>query len=194
MGYSIELIDRKTEKVVHLENKEFLRSGLVPVIYDETSGHLIPQGSQEASLSVTYNYSKYYYEATEGDDRFANPNDGKIEYGIRGLYGKTAWESIPMLKDMIQRIELKYRPNGEWLQTTRKKKVYLDPATGKQYHPVEALGIAASLQKIEKSYAVSEGDTSNYWEETAANAILPLRDMLRLAKQFADEDAVWSGD
>lgn len=194
MGYYIKLINQKTGKVVHLENKEFLRSSLVPVIYDETSRYMIPQGSQEASLSVTYNYSKYYYEATEGDDRFAHPNDGETEYGIRGLYGKTAWESIPMLKDMIQRIELKYRPNGEWLQTTRKKKVYLDPATGKQYHPVEALGIAASLQEIEKSYAVSEGDTSNYWEETAANAILPLRDMLRLAKQFADEDAVWSGD
>ena len=194
MGYWIELIDKKTKKTILLKNGEYIRSGIVPAIYDEKCDRMVPQAVQEACVSITYNYANYYYEATEGDVRFAHPNDGETEYGIRGLYGKTAWESIPMLKDMIRRIELKYRPNGEWLQTTRKKKVYFDPATLKRYYPIETIGITASLQEIEEDYTVSEGDTSNYWEDTAANAILPLRDMLKLAKQFADEDVVWSGD
>ena len=38
----------------------------------------------------------------------------KTEYGIRGIYGKTGVESIPMLEDMLERIKAKYKPDGVW--------------------------------------------------------------------------------
>lgn len=50
------------------------------------------------------------------------------------------------------------------------------------------------IQKDEK-YSVSEGDTSDYWEATAANAMIPLMDMLNMAlTNMNNPDAVWDGD
>ena len=196
MGYGIELINRETKQTVLLKNGEFIRSSIVPAEWDQSADCLIPCPTHEASLSITYNYSNYYYEATDNDSRFMHEKtyDSESQYGIRGMYGKTAWESIPMLKDMIKRIELKYRPHGEWLQSVRNRKVYVDLKTGKRYDPVEAIGVDVPLKEIEEIYTVDEGDTSNYWEATAANAILPLKHMLRIAKEFADQDVVWNGD
>ena len=196
MGYGIELIDQKTKQTVLLKNREAIRSSTVLCEWDSSEERLIPQFSREASLCITYNYANYYYEATDNDSRFAHKKsyDDESQYGIRGIYGKTAWESIPMLKDMIKRIELKYRPNGEWLQGVRNRKVYVDSKTGKRYDPVETLGVDVPLKEIEETYTVNEGDTSNYWETTAANAILPLKHMLRIAKEFADQDVIWNGD
>lgn len=196
MGYSIELINRETKQIVLLKNGEFVRSSIVPVEWNESANRLIPYPTHEASLSITYNYANYYYEATDNDSRFMHEKTygSEAQYGIRGIYAKTASESIPMLKDMIKRIELKYRPHGEWLQGVRKRKVYIDLKTGNRYTLVEAIGVDIPLKEIEETYTVNEGDTSNYWEATAANAILPLKHMLRIAKEFADQDVVWNGD
>lgn len=196
MGYSIELINQKTKQTVLLKNKEAIRSSTVLCEWDSSKEQLIPQFSHEASLGITYNYANYYYEATDNDSRFMHERtyDSESQYGIRGIYGKTAWESIPMLRDMIKRIELKYRPHGEWLQSVRKRKVYVDLNTGKHYGPVEAISIDVPLKEIEETYTVNEGDTSNYWKATAANAILPLKHMLRIAKEFVDQDVIWNGD
>lgn len=61
---------------------------------------------------LTYNYSRYYYEATDGEIRFAHEDvsayyadetqgPAETEYDIRGLYGSTSAEPIPILMDVI---------------------------------------------------------------------------------------------
>lgn len=42
------------------------------------------------------------------------------------------------------------------------------------------------------SYDISEGDTSDYWMDTAANAIRPLHQLIALAKMRPD--CIWDGD
>ena len=75
--------------------------------YDELTGTFTAKAITEAWLNVTYNYSQYYRDATDGDDRFyGEDREGKYtNLGIRGIYGKTGAESIPMLKDMAERIQ-----------------------------------------------------------------------------------------
>lgn len=96
MSYDIYLKDPVTKEVIEFDEPHQMKGGMFAV-----------GGITEAWLNVTYNYSKYYYAATEGDDRFF----GQLWYeepknlGIRGIYGKTGAESIRMLHDMICRIE-----------------------------------------------------------------------------------------
>ena len=74
-------------------------------------------GTTELWLNITYGYAPYYYETTKNDERFAYNeliSDDRhaivqTKYGIRGIDGKTGTESIPMLKDLISRIEQKYK-------------------------------------------------------------------------------------
>lgn len=74
-------------------------------------------GTTELWLNITYGYTPYYYETTKNDERFAYNeliSDDRhaivqTKYGIRGIDGKTGTESIPMLKDLISRIEQKYK-------------------------------------------------------------------------------------
>ena len=49
--------------------------------------------------------------------------------------------------------------------------------------------LGVSRQTVKK---YCEGDTSNYWESTAANAIKPLYQLIALAKMRPD--CVWDGD
>ena len=64
-------------------------------------------------IDITYNYYDYIEEATDGDERFAYKNyENKKCYGIRGLYGKTAFQAIPMLIDAIVRLYNKYNFYG----------------------------------------------------------------------------------
>ena len=96
MSYDIYLKDPATNETIEFDEPHQMRGGMFAV-----------GGTTEAWLNVTYNYSNYYYAATEGDERFF----GKLWYeepknlGIRGIYGKTGAESIRMLHDMICRIE-----------------------------------------------------------------------------------------
>ena len=48
------------------------------------------------------------------------------------------------------------------------------------------------VRKKEVEYEVSEGDTSDYWMDTAANAIRPLYQLIALAKMRPD--CIWDGD
>ena len=74
-------------------------------------------GTTELWLNIPYGYAPYYYETTKNDERFAYNeliSDDRhaivqTEYGIRGIDGKTSAESIPMLKDLISKIEQKYK-------------------------------------------------------------------------------------
>lgn len=202
MSYDIELINRKTKQPLLLSQPQYIRGGTVKAKLDE-NGNLVQAKETEASINITYNYNHYYVEATRDDRRFfkqeadAEGNVMESSAGIRGLYGKTAAESLPMLTDMIERIKKKYmdQETGAWY-VTKRKKFYLYDENGVEYKdPINAILNSLPYRKEEEVYEVSEGDTSNYWESTAANAIIPLMNMLHMAvEHLSDEEAVWDGD
>ena len=197
MSYDISLINKNTKQPLLLHHPQYLRGGMVPK--ELSNGELVQAMNTHAKLNITYNYSRYYYEASDGDERFfvTNENGEKKNGGIRGLYGKTAAESLPMLTDMIERIKRKYmdQETGAWY-VTKRKKFYLYDENGVEYKdPINAILNSLPYRKEEEVYEVSEGDTSNYWESTAANAIIPLMNMLHMAvEHLSDEEAVWDGD
>ena len=202
MSYDIELINRKTKQPLLLSQPQYIRGGTVKAELDE-NGNLIQAKETEASINITYNYNHYYVEATRDDRRFfkqeadAEGNVMESSAGIRGLYGKTAAESLPMLTDMIERIKRKYmdQETGKW-SVTKRKKVHFYDENGIEYKdPINAILNSLPYRKEEEVYEVSEGDTSNYWESTAANAIIPLMNMLHMAvEHLSDKEAVWDGD
>ena len=114
MSYDIELKDPVMGETINFDNPHQMRGGTYQV-----------GGSTEAWINITYNYSGYYYDATENDPRFFGktkndyPEEEPRNLGIRGIYGKTGAESIPMLRDMIRRITEKYSKDGEWITTDR---------------------------------------------------------------------------
>ncbi len=208
MGYDIYLLDRISRETIELPVKHLMTGSTYRAIYDPRTDTFIPTPSADAWLSVTYNYSKYYYEATEGDPRFAHDEvsayyaDGtigstKTEYGIRGIYGKTGAESIPMLYDMISKIEAKYKnENGEWISTERTELHYIDKKSGKNldwFTDIFQTNLSdQDYDKIETIKTVSEGPSDDYWEETAGNAIKPLYQLIAFAE--LRPDGIWDGD
>ena len=163
---------------------------------------LPPHPTSEAWLNITYNYSGYYYEATDKDPRFAHDEvsryyaDGTqgplvTKYGIRGIYGKTGAESIPMLKDMIARITAVYQKDGKWIDTTRKQARFVERDTGRQLSFFEGLHNPDAIWE-EYEVVVNEGPNTDYWTDTAANAIQPLYSLLAMAE--LRPDGVWDGD
>lgn len=184
MSYDISLKDRVTGETLEIENVHFMTGGTFAV-----------GGTKELWLNITYNYASYYYDATEGDERFANDDcDGGIRYGIRGIYGKTGAESIPMLKDMIARIETKYKKYGEWITTTREKSRYYDE-NGGEIDAGKALSLMLKGKNVsEEKYKidVNEGVNDDYWEPTAGNAIRPLYKLIAFAEMRPD--GIWDGD
>lgn len=197
MSYDIELIDKNTKKTISMNRHQFIRGGKVPAAIDTNTGRLAQIAQRDASINITYNYSHYFYEATDNDERFAHVDyNNEIEYGIRGLYNKSAQESIPMLKDMIARITKKYTDDkGNWLVTKRTKYRYFDKHSNEIKDPITRISHGEEHTSKEEIYNVSEGDTSNYWEATAANAIESLWNMIFIATdQLMNEDAIWNGD
>ena len=59
MSYDIYLKDPVTQEVIEFDEPHQMKGGMYAV-----------GGTTEAWLNVTYNYAQYYYDATEGDDRF----------------------------------------------------------------------------------------------------------------------------
>lgn len=204
MSYDISLVDPVTGETLELPYEHLMIGGTYRANYDEKTHTFSPAPTTEAYLNVTYNYSKYYVEATEGDERFAHEeitfykNDGTVggtrtEYGIRGLNGKFAQESIKMLEDMIHRIEKEYRPNGIWLTRERVKAVMYLPELGISMDSVKAIdkfGFTHTALESAQHYNVFvdvwEGETDNYWFATAANALKPLYQLLAMAKLRPD--------
>ena len=193
MSYDIELKNKVTGETAKMRHPQYVRGGTVPAKLNPMTGELEQAEQAEAHINITYNYSHYYYEATDGDPRFAHDKvsayyaDGtqgpiETEYGIRGLYGKTPAESIPMLMDMIEKIKQKYTDeNGEWIKTERTLR---NGQEIPEHEEVDAI-----------LYLVNEGDMSNYWTATAANAIKPLMDMIVMATDnLTEADVVWDGD
>lgn len=197
MSYDIDLVNRHTGETVSLDRPAFIRGGTVPAVLDAATGRLVQTTQRDASINITYNYAPYFYEATEGDERFAyTDTNGDVVYGIRGLYGKSARESIPMLTDMIVRITEKYQDkDGNWFVTKRRKSYYFDRDGNEVADYLSGILYGENYEVREEVYEVSEGDTSNYWEATAGNAIESLWNMIFIATdQMLNEDAVWDGD
>lgn len=208
MSYDIELKNKVTGETAKMRHPQYVRGGTVRAVVNERTGQLVQAEQVEADINITCNYSHYYYEATNGDPRFAHDEvsayyadgtQGPIEtkYGIRGLYGRTPAESIPMLMDMIEKIKQKYTDeNGEWIETERTKTVYLK--NGKEIperEEIDAILHHTYDEKKEIKFMVNEGDMSNYWTATAANAIKPLLDMIVMATDnLTEENIVWDGD
>lgn len=192
MSYDISLKDPVTKKTIELNEPHFMQGGTYAM-----------GGTKELWLNITYNYSPYYYEATDKDPRFAHDEvscyyaDGtkgpmETEYGIRGIYGKTGAESIPMLEDMIRRITEKYQKDGEWIETERTKARWYDENGNEVEDPFHMILQGKNVTKEEYTVMVSEGDTDDYWEATAVNAIKPLHQLIAMAKMRPD--GVWDGD
>ena len=186
MSYDIYLNDPVTGQPIELQDPHMMTGGTYAI-----------GGTRELWLNVTYNYASYYYEATEGDERFAHQEKRRDEfvneYGIRGIYGKSGAESIPMLTDMISRIENKYKTSsGEWITTVREKR-RVHGADGKVYEDALDL-IFKGIKFTEEKYEVeiSEGPNPNYWEATAGNAIKPLHQLIAMAR--LRPDGIWDGD
>lgn len=202
MSYDIRLKDPVTDETLDLPVKHVMTGGTYQADYDEQTRTFSAKPISEAWLNVTYNYGRYYYDATDGDSRFAHDEisayyaDGttgpvKTEYGIRGIYGKTGVESIPMLEDMIERIKEKYKPAGEWLITSRDRTRYRDKS-GKEVDFYYALHHRDECTSEDYTEDIREGPCDDYWEATAANAIRPLYQLIAMAK--LRPDGVWDGD
>lgn len=131
-----------------------------------------------ADLNITYNYGHYYHEIYKED-------------GIRAIYGVLGFDSILMLEKMIAFLNKKYMKNGEWIRTKRKRIIYYDK-NGNEIESIVALLNKITPAREEVEFEVSEGDTSDYWMDTAANAIKPLYQLIALAKMRPD--CIWDGD
>lgn len=189
MGWDVELRSRKTGKTMTLANPFYKRGSNIRAEVG-LDGKLHPIVEDEADLSITFNYSGYYYEAGDDDVRFRMETEENA--GLRALHGKTPYESISMLSDMIQQIQERYTDeDGNWIMSERTRMVYYD-ADGKEIKDqMKVIMDGVYARKEEQTYLVSEGDVGNYWEETAANAIYALRQMLHMATDLLSEDCVW---
>lgn len=196
MSYDISLHERVSGETIILPIKHMMIGGTYQADYDERTKTFSPAAINEACLNITYNYGRYYYEAAKCDERFYGEDEWEKESGvqnrgIRGIYGKTGLESISMLKDLALRIEDKYKRAGEWITTRRSITIFRDK-DGIERHPVELLVHKQEYTKEEIEIDVSEGPNSDYWTDTAANAIKPLYQLLVFAE--LRPDGVWDGD
>lgn len=191
MGWDVELQDRKTGDTLTLKHPFYKRGSNVRADVGQ-DGRLYQIEESEADLSITFNYSPYYYEAGNLDDRFLVTEDGETKNGgLRALHGKSAYESLSMLSDMIKRIQNKYQDaDGNWLETTHKKLVYYDE-NHREVKDFSAIVRGHYAGKEEVEYTVSEGAVNDYWEATAANAISSLTQMLHMATDCLQQDCVW---
>lgn len=198
MSYDIDLRDPVSGKVLDLPCEHTMTGGTYRAYVDQVTGEFRKLPISEAHLNITYNYSSYYYKVTDGDPRFANiGSDDSVQYGIRGIYGKTGAESIQMLEDMIERIRREYTTeDGKWIQTQRTRAGYRCKLTGAMVDAVEGfmhnLSSNPDWERQEWRESVSEGPCDDYWEATAGNALRPLYQLLAMAR--LRPDGVWDGD
>lgn len=178
MSYDIHLADPVTGEVVEVPG-HLMYGGNYKADYHQETGTFTPALNTEANLNITYNYAPYYYEIYE-------------EKGIRTIYGMTGLESISVLEKMICFIEKKYKKKGEWIVTKRTENIYYDEKGNEIENIWSMLHKLETVQKEEVEIEVSEGDTSDYWLATAANAIRPLHQLITLAKMRPD--CIWDGD
>lgn len=178
MSYDISLNDPVTNEPASVPG-HLMHGGTYKADYHPETGIFTPALNTEAELNITYNYGRYYYEAYP-------------EKGIRTIYGMSGYDSIEVLEEMIEVLCTKYKKNGEWIKTKRTKTMYYD----KNGEEVDHASIIFSKNEYEREERIEievyEGDTSDYWLDTAANAVRPLYQLIALAKMRPD--CIWSGD
>jgi hypothetical protein len=88
MSYDIDLLDPVTKQTIRFD-----------AVHHIKGGNYVLGGTDEASLNVTYNYSKHFCRVFE---EFEDPTRlEKKLFGIRILDGRTGAESIPILRKAI---------------------------------------------------------------------------------------------
>lgn len=179
MSWDFDLKDPVTKEVLELPSEHLMTGGTYRASYDENTGKFSPMPIKEATLNVTYNYSRYYYEALK-DTKYN-------EDGIRCLDEMPAVDSISVLTTMIKNIEDNYKVDGEFISTQRKR--WFKDEYGLPYEQFTPRYNDISSEPYEKITTVDEGNTKNYWEDTAANALKPLYQLLTMAK--LRPDGVW---
>jgi len=141
MSYDIELKDPIMGTTIVFEEPHQMHGGMYQI-----------GGTAEAWLNITYNYSGYYYDATESDSRFFGKTEDDYEeeeprnLGIRGIYGKTGAESIPMLRDMILRITEKYSKDGKWIDGEGPNDDYWESTAANAVRPLLQLVALARIR------------------------------------------------
>lgn len=193
MSYDIRLMTPDGE-TAQLPCGFAARGGTVPAAVDPLSGALVQVPVADAAVNVTYNYSRYYYEATGSAD--FPVEIGEDGGGIRCVYGLTPEQSIPALRAMVDGIMDRYLVDGVWVDSEReRRRLFDDDGSEVSFPEMLSRGLSdGDLHVVVETYTVSEGDLSDYWEATAANAIAPLEDMLRMATLMVGVDCVWDGD
>jgi len=214
MSYDLYLRDPVTREELEVPG-HMMFGGNIPC--DVINGRLVPTTSTRAYLNITYNYSKYYYDAfpSRADDQAQYEKDRtdfgvqSDEGGINSLNGLTGLQAVPLLEEMIRRIERVYRKPDGWVETERKEVWFENRENPKERkQPFEMFldllrlkkdGMAdeqaaeyqdAHWEKHEETIVVNEGQTGDYWCPTAANAIRPLHQLIALSKMRPD--GVWS--
>ncbi len=86
----------------------------------------------------------------------------------------------------------RYALSTDYITTKRKTTIYYDRNGNKIDDILVLLHKPADVRKEETELEVNEGDTSDYWLATAANAIKPLYQLIALAKMRPD--CIWDGD
>ena len=177
MSYDIRLKDPVTGETCEVP-AHLLTGGTYAAEYHEEDGTFTPKPITEAWLNITYNYSHYFREAMKA---VCEKEDGIYEF-----HGKEAVVCIPIISEMIEYIKLTYSDpvDGDenkrnWKTRIDKKPVYYDEFGNEKDANDYFYGIFTNRDidkwtKKEIEVEVNEGDTIDYWESTAANALSAL--------------------
>lgn len=177
MSYDIYLKEPVTGEVASVPG-HLMIGGTYKADYHPETGTFTPALNTEAHLNVTYNYGRYYKEV--------------YEKGIRQIYGLSGVDSISILENMIAAITDKYKKDDVWTSTKRTKVICYDEEGNELENMLVLLKQQTPAKEEIVEYEVNEGDTSDYWMATAANAIRPLHQLIALAKMRPD--CIWDGD
>ena len=188
MSFDISLLDPVSKDVCEVP-AHLLTGGNYLADYDSDSGKFSAKPNTEAWINITYNYSRYFREAIKS---IVNSEDG-----IRYFNKKKTIDCIPIVSKMIKYIEDKYRDSsGDWIKGERFKTEYINKVTNERMdfnkylyfitHDIGNAEVDDVIEPIEIKYTISEGDTSDYWETTAANALSALHKLLALMQLRPD--------
>jgi hypothetical protein len=166
MSFDVELVDEEIGTPIHLP-------------YSHSEG-----GTNQATLNITYNYSKYYYETLDK------------EHGLYWLDGKLGRETVDVLYGGVRELGVE-RYTGEYYVI--KSDIRFGELFGKKISERQKAFISdylpnfPSLSDVEK-LSLSEKelgrcvgvlhDTGGYWKPTPGNAGYALNILLNWALQY----------
>lgn len=219
MSYDLTLKDPVTHETLHVP-PHVMHGANIPC--EMINGCLVPTATAEAYLNITYNYSHYYYEAFPVPKTPDQAEQHKLdvsrfgicptEGGLRSLEGVTGANAILFLKEMISRIEQRYKkPDGSWVLSSRENPYIIDRRTGERVEEIalvnvfyEGIKIGLSQKEMDQiikeryerkkeTIMIDEGSKGkDYWSATAVNAIRPLYQLIAFSN--LRPDGVWSVD